>query len=171
MMSRSAPTVTLGKVAALRRAAASPLQRPRGWIAGRRTGSCRIEDNRRMSEEHTLGTQFARALAAKDRAAIGALLAPQIDFRGLTPKKVWDASDAETVLTTLLGNWFEPEDEIVELQQLETDDFADRERVGYRFAITNPEGGFVVEQQAYLSGRDGRIEWMRVVCSGYRPVG
>lgn len=27
-----------------------------------------------------------------------------------------------------------------------------------------------VEQQAYLSGRDGRIGWTRVVCSGFRPV-
>jgi hypothetical protein len=123
-----------------------------------------------MPEERSLGTQFARALAAKDRDAIAALLAPQIDFRGLTPKRVWDAADAETVLTTLLANWFEPDDEITELQQLETDEVGDRGRVGYRFAITNPEGKFVVEQQAYLSGRDGRIEWMRVVCSGYRPV-
>ncbi|MCW3033865.1 MAG: hypothetical protein QOK19_2088 [Solirubrobacteraceae bacterium] len=123
-----------------------------------------------MSEEPTLGTRFARALAAKDRDAMAALLAPQIDFRGLTPKRVWDASDPETVLSTLLANWFEPEDEITELQRLETDQVADRERVGYRFAITNPEGSFVVEQQAYLSGRAGRIEWMRVVCSGFRPA-
>jgi hypothetical protein len=28
-----------------------------------------------------------------------------------------------------------------------------------------------VEQQAYLSERDGRIGWLRVLCSGYRPVG
>jgi hypothetical protein len=46
----------------------------------------------------------------------------------------------------------------------------DRERVGYRFRVRNPDGLFVVEQQAYLSGSDGRIEWMRVVCSGFRPV-
>jgi hypothetical protein len=28
----------------------------------------------------------------------------------------------------------------------------------------------MVEQQAYLSARDGRIGWMRVLCSGYRPI-
>jgi hypothetical protein len=27
-----------------------------------------------------------------------------------------------------------------------------------------------VEQQAYLSTRDGQIDWMRVVCSGFRPA-
>jgi hypothetical protein len=123
-----------------------------------------------MADEHTLGTRFARALAAKDRNAIAALLDPQIDFRALTPKRVWEADDPETVLATLLANWFEPEDQIDELQRLETDQVADRERVGYRFAITNPEGSFVLEQQAYLTGRDGRISWMRIVCSGYRPA-
>ena len=46
---------------------------------------------------------------------------------------------------------------------------ADRERVGYRFSVTNPDGDFLVEQQAYLEERDGRICWMRVVCSGFRP--
>ena len=35
----------------------------------------------------------------------------------------------------------------------------------------NPEGDFLVEQQAYLTSRDGQIEWMRVLCSGFQPVG
>jgi hypothetical protein len=46
---------------------------------------------------------------------------------------------------------------------------ADRERVGYRFSVENPDGHFLVEQQAYVAERDGRICWMRVVCSGFRP--
>jgi hypothetical protein len=54
--------------------------------------------------------------------------------------------------------------------QLETDMVIDRERVGYRLAVRNADRRFLVEQQAYLYGRDGRIAWMRVVCSGYRPV-
>ena len=33
----------------------------------------------------------------------------------------------------------------------------------------NPDGPFVVEQQAYYEERDGRIGWMRVICSGFRP--
>ena len=34
----------------------------------------------------------------------------------------------------------------------------------------SPDGRFVVEQQAYLEERDGRIGWMRVMCSGFRPL-
>jgi hypothetical protein len=42
--------------------------------------------------------------------------------------------------------------------------------VGYRFRVRNPDGTFVVEQQAYLAALDGQIAWMRVLCSGFRPV-
>jgi hypothetical protein len=96
---------------------------------------------------------------------------PEIDFRGLTPSRSWEASDPETLISILFDSWFEDKDEIRSLDQLETDVIADRERVGYRFSVDNPDGRFLVEQQAYLSARDGRIGWMRVVCSGFRPVG
>ena len=33
---------------------------------------------------------------------------------------------------------------------------------------TGSDGQFVVEQQAYYMQRDGRISWMRVLCSGFR---
>ena len=56
------------------------------------------------------------------------------------------------------------------LEAVEDDAFADRDRLGYRCSVTNPDGRFVFEQQAYLSARDGQIGWMRVVCSGFRPV-
>jgi hypothetical protein len=62
------------------------------------------------------------------------------------------------------------EDEIEALERLDGDVFADRLRVGYRFAVTNPDGRFLVEQQAYLTERDGRIGWMRVLCSGFRAA-
>jgi hypothetical protein len=124
-----------------------------------------------MDEPATIGAEFARAIAARDAARLAALMHPQIDFRGLTPNRDWEATDAEAVISTVFDNWFEEKDEIESLERLETDAFADRERVGYRFRIRNPDGRFVVEQQAYLSARDGRIEWMRLVCSGFRPGG
>lgn len=34
----------------------------------------------------------------------------------------------------------------------------------------NWEGLFEVEQQVYIGEVDGRIGWMRAVCSGFRPV-
>jgi hypothetical protein len=123
-----------------------------------------------MHQQDTLGAGFARALAAKDADTIRDLLHPEIDFRGLTPNRNWEAGDPDAVLSTLLGSWFEDKDEIQALEHLESDAFADCERVGYRFSVNNPDGRFLVEQQAYLADRDGRIGWMRVVCSGFRPA-
>jgi hypothetical protein len=118
----------------------------------------------------TPGADFARALAAKDLERIRGLLHEEIDFRGLTPNKHWEGSNPDEVVSILLGGWFEDSDVIDRLEHLEGDEFSDRERVGYRFSVRNPDGSFLVEQQAYLSTRDGRIDWMRVVCSGFRPA-
>jgi hypothetical protein len=123
-----------------------------------------------MSPLTTLGGEFARALAVKDFGRIVDLMHPEIDFRALTPNRNWAARSADAVISEVLREWFEEADEIESLEWLETDRFADRERVGYRFSVRNPEGLFLVEQQAYLSAREGRIGWMRVLCSGYRPV-
>jgi hypothetical protein len=117
-----------------------------------------------------LGSDFARALAAKDFERIRALMHPELDFRGMTPRRSWEAADPQRLVDDVLVKWFEPSDEIEALDHLETDAFADRARVGYRFLVRNPDGRFVVEQQAYLAEHDGRIGWMRVLCSGFRPV-
>jgi hypothetical protein len=124
-----------------------------------------------MHNETTLGAEYATALAAKDFDRILALLHPEVDFRGMTPRRFWEATGPEAVVSDVLRLWFEDSDAIESLEQIETDAFADRARVGYRLSVRNPDGRFLVEQQAYLSERDGRIGWMRVVCSGFRPVG
>jgi hypothetical protein len=117
----------------------------------------------------TLGADFARAFAAKDFERVAELLHPEVEFRGLTPNRNWEADDADSVVSGILRVWLDDSDEIEGIEHLETDAFADRERVGYRFAVNNSEGRFLFEQQAYISERDGRIGWMRVVCSGFRP--
>ncbi len=123
-----------------------------------------------MPQTATLGANFARALAAKDPAAIRELIHPEIDFRGLTPSRFWEATDRDELISILLGSWFEDDDQIEALESVESDSVADRERVGYRFSVSNRDGRHLVEQQAYLEEREGQIAWMRVVCSGFRPA-
>ena len=123
-----------------------------------------------MQQSSSLAAEFAEALAAKDAERLRAVLHPEIEFRALTPRRSWEADDVEAVIEIILGTWFEVSDKIEALEQLETDAFADRQRAGYRLSVKNPEGHFLVEQQAYLSERDGQIGWLRVLCAGYRPV-
>jgi len=119
----------------------------------------------------TLGADFARAFAAKDAGRIRELIHPEIDFRGLTPSRTWEAADPDAVVEILFDMWLEDTDEVEGIEGIETDSFSDRERVGYRLRVRNPDGRHLVEQQAYIGTRDGQIDWMRVVCSGFRPVG
>jgi hypothetical protein len=116
-----------------------------------------------------LAGSFAEAVAAKDSSKLRNLLHPDVDFRGMTPGRIWDANDAEEVLATI-ARWFDEDDLVEKVEELETDAFADRERVGYRLRVRNKDGLHLVDQQVYLSERDGRIGWLRIMCAGYRPV-
>jgi ketosteroid isomerase-like protein len=123
-----------------------------------------------VPQQTTLGADFARAFAERDADRLRALLHPEIDFRGMTPTRVWEATGTDAVVEVLLENWLDDSDHVDAVDGIETDTLVDRERVGYRYSVSKPDGRFVVEQQAYLSTRDGRIDWMRVVCSGFRPA-
>lgn len=118
----------------------------------------------------TLGAAFAEALAAKDFDRIAGLLHPEVDFRAVTPRKAWEAADAPTVVGEVLSAWFDDSREIEELVHVEEDAFADRQRVGYRMRVRTPDGPHLVEQQAYIGERDGRIGFLRIACSGFRPA-
>ena len=122
-----------------------------------------------MTPMTSLGEDFARAVAAKDHDRVRELLHPELDFRAMTPKRIWDAETPDDVIAAL-STWFDDGDRIDGLDVVETDAFADRQRVGYRLRINNADGEHLVEQQAYLSELDGRIGWLRIMCSGYRPA-
>src|SRR5262245_39558370 len=124
---------------------------PRGCVTKRIDAPTGLRKNRAMLEPTTLGSEFAHALQPKDAQRLGELLAPDVDFRAVTPNYSWEANSPDEVVSIVFGRWFEDSDEIRALERVETDEFADRERVGYRFSIENPEGRFLVEQQAYLS--------------------
>jgi len=115
------------------------------------------------------GRTFVDALVAKDRHALVSVLDPQIDFRGLTPNRDWRGTAPDEVVEIGIGNWFEPRDHVREVLEFQTEPIADRHHLRYRLRVSNPDGEYVVEQQAYSDAPDGRIRRMSVVCSGFRP--
>src|SRR3954451_9628307 len=117
----------------------------------------------------SLGENFGRALAAKDHHRLRQLLHPTLDFRAMTPARVWEGTTADDVVAAL-NVWFDDGDVIEGIDLLETGAFADRQRVGDRLRVRNDDGQNLVEQQAYLSELEGRIGWLRIMCSGYRPA-
>ena len=119
-----------------------------------------------------IGQLFAEALAKKDVPALLDVLDPEVDFRALTPGRFWEARSATAFVDdVLLGAWFEGDDHIEALEDVQLGSVADRDRVAYRLRVSNPEGVFLVEQQAYFGVENGRINWLRILCSGYRAIG
>jgi ketosteroid isomerase-like protein len=117
------------------------------------------------------GDRFVAALAAKDGATLLAMFADEVDFRGLTPGRSWEArTGTEAVDDVILGKWFEPSDTIERVETVETGMVVDRHSLRYRLRLSNDGGRFVVEQHAFYDIADGRVTWMRVLCSGFRPV-
>ncbi|HEU4810821.1 MAG TPA: hypothetical protein VFT00_01650 [Nocardioides sp.] len=117
-----------------------------------------------------IGEELARALAGKDAPAVRRLLADDVDFKALTPGRFWEAGSVDEVVEVFFGSWFEPSDEIRALLDVRTGEVGDRQSVTYRLQVHNDDGGHEVEQQAYFSTVDGRVSFLRVLCSGYMPV-
>ena len=119
-----------------------------------------------------VGERFARALADKDSAGLKALLRPDVDFRAMTPTRFWESNDVDEIVDrTILGTWFEPARRITELVAVETGSIGSLERVAYRFTVDRPDGRFTIEQQAYYEIDGATIAWMRLMCTGFLPLG
>jgi hypothetical protein len=119
----------------------------------------------------TAGESFARAIAAKDAAALRAVLSDVVDFQALTPGRHFQAATGtEAAVEIILGRWFAPA-RIDQLCSVAVGEVAGRGHVAYRLRVRAWDGDYLVEQQAYYdTDGDGRIGWMRLLCSGYRPV-
>ena len=121
--------------------------------------------------EH-IGERFARALADRDAAALKALLRTDVDFKAMTPGKFWEAHDADMIVDdTILGTWFQPERRITETLAVDTDTLGSMDRVGYRFQVRRPDGEFTIEQQAYYVTAGDKMSWLRIMCTGFLPLG
>ena len=115
-----------------------------------------------------LGERFANAVAAKDAVALRALLAPNVNFRDVTPGKFWEGDNADAVVDdVILGKWFSPERLITAILRVDCDTVGTVDHVAYRLLATRPDGDYVLEQQAYLEAEDGRSSRLEILCSGF----
>lgn len=114
--------------------------------------------------------EFVDAIVARDLARASACLDPGVDFRGMTPKRIWEAENPAGV-EDVLRAWFEhPEREVERVEPIEPGALEDTLRVGWRVHGHGADGPFVFEQQAYAREDGERIVWLRVMCTGPRPV-
>jgi hypothetical protein len=114
------------------------------------------------------GELFAAAVASRDFAGARDHLHPEIDFRAMTPNRVWEAEGPAGVEEVLRAWLDDPDEDIESVEALAPTAVEDTLRVGWFVRGTDQEGPFVFEQQAYARERDGKVAWLRVMCSGPR---
>ena len=114
--------------------------------------------------------EFVDAILAQDFSRIQNLMDEDIDFRAMTPSRVWEAEGPAEVREVLRG-WFEhPEREVESVESVESSSVADTLNVGWRVQGQGADGPFLYEQQAYVREQNGHIVWLRIMCTGPRPI-
>jgi len=116
-----------------------------------------------------VASAFADAIVARDIQAATALLHPEVDFRAMTPNRIWEggAAGAEQALR----KWLEdPDEEVHAVEATEPVTIEGTQRVGWLVRISDADGLHVFEQQAYMRERDGKVGWMRLMCSGFNKL-
>jgi hypothetical protein len=123
-----------------------------------------------MAQDLSAGERFARAFLAKDWNKVAEVLDPEVDFRGLTPGRPWEASSASGLIDEVLTQWLEPGDTVYEILAITTDRVLRRGRVAYRFRVKSGGDDYVCEQTAYFDQQGDRIEKLRILCTGFLPA-
>jgi hypothetical protein len=115
-----------------------------------------------------VGHAFVEAIARRDWAALERCFAPDVHFQAVVPnaaRPFRDKPDAASAVEQI-RKWFSDADPLV-LADSEVGMIADRLAIRYRFTGHDPDGDFVVEQDAFAEVSDGRVVSMRLVCSGF----
>ena len=112
------------------------------------------------------GERYVAALREQNWTALADCFHDAVTFNALIPPGLRTASDRDSA-TKYLQQWFGDADQIVLLGS-QVEPLGDRLHITYRFRV-HEDKWYVVEQQAYCTLRDGRIERMDLLCSGFRP--
>ena len=103
------------------------------------------------------------AIASRDDRVLRGSLAPDVDFKGLTPRKLWEGDSPDEVCDVVLGHWFEEQDRVTAVHDVTEGEVGDTARIGYRLDLELPDGPYVVEQQAYYRTGPEGISYLRIV--------
>ena len=135
-------------------------------LPARRSFAPMTQTTQSSARPETIGRAFAYAIARRDFAELGDFLHADVELRALTPRRTWEPAAHDAALD-VLRTWFGA-CRIDEVECVDGAAVGDRSHVAYRFTGQRPDGPFVLEQQAYFTEREGQIDWIRILCSGFR---
>ena len=120
--------------------------------------------------EQSIAGELVDAIVGRDFERARGLLDADIDFRAMTPNRIWEAEGPAEVEDVLRAWLADPDEKIDSVEATAPMTVEDTQRVGWRVRGRGADGPFVFEQQVYLRETGGRIGWLRIMCSGTRPV-
>ncbi len=125
-------------------------------------------ENERVTQLQRFGDDWIQALAEKQLDRLEQFCHPEVVSRLLTPRHYFELDNAVD-LVAKYHDWF---DECTDLQVVETrvDRVGGRLGIFYRFRLRKREDWYVIEQQVYCTLRDGRVERLHLLCSGFQLV-
>ena len=116
----------------------------------------------------SLGERYVAAVVNGDFDGLQAVLAPDIRFRALVPRRTREAATAADARQIVEGWFRESEDRV--LLQSSVDVMSDRLVFTFRMALTEEGERNVVEQHVAAIVGDGVLDDIALVCSGSRPA-
>jgi hypothetical protein len=129
-----------------------------------------MTDDVRAARGVDLGRRFIDGIVAHDWQAIADCFEPEAHFRAVIPTaNPFRDHVGGDAAADQLRRWFGDAD-ITELLECVVEPMEDRFRLAYRIHEREPDGWFVVEQQAYITIGERAIRYMNLLCSGFRPA-
>ena len=116
-------------------------------------------------------TRLVEAVTTRDFAALERLLAPNVWFRVLLPRRIEEGHSADLAIGAI-RRWFGGAAAFRVLgSQRHT--MAGREFVGWRILLKpdwEPETWHEIEQSGYCRVKDGQISRLDLICTGFYPT-
>jgi hypothetical protein len=115
--------------------------------------------------------RFVRTYLDKDWSGIRSMVSDNIRVRALLPRYIQEVSGPDLAVG-LMDSWLEPEDEVVEIEDLDVVTLPSAVRVSVRYLGRSggAEDLYRIEHHMLLDIEDDKVNRLDFMCSGWQPT-
>ncbi|HEY5982566.1 MAG TPA: sulfurtransferase TusA family protein [Anaerolineales bacterium] len=121
-----------------------------------------------MSSEQRFGEDWIRAIAEGALERLETFCQPRVNSRLLTPGQFTNLDKAAD-LVAKYSDWFEGCTDF-EVEASRIDRIGKRLGIFYRFLLRDRDDWYRIEQQLFCTLKDGRVQQLHLLCSGFQRV-
>jgi TusA-related sulfurtransferase len=121
-----------------------------------------------LSSEQRFGEDWIRAIAEGALERLETFCQPRVNSRLLTPGQFTNLDKAAD-LVAKYSDWFEGCTDF-EVEASRIDRIGKRLGIFYRFLLRDRDDWYRIEQQLFCTLKDGRVQQLHLLCSGFQRV-